>query len=124
MKYDTDADAFLDKFNMRVGADITAQQLETRVQHLREELTELETAIRNNDAAEQLDALVDLTYIAIGTARMQNWDFAEAWRRVHTANMQKIRAERAADSKRGTTFDVVKPADWQAADISDLVEAK
>jgi predicted HAD superfamily Cof-like phosphohydrolase len=124
MKYDTDADAFLDKFNMRVGADITAQQLETRVQHLREELTELETAIRNNDAAEQLDALVDLTYIAIGTARMQNWDFAEAWRRVHSANMQKIRAERAADSKRGTTFDVVKPADWQAADISDLVEAK
>jgi predicted HAD superfamily Cof-like phosphohydrolase len=124
MKYDTDADAFLDKFNMRVGADITAQQLETRVQHLREELTELETAIHNNDAAEQLDALVDLTYIAIGTARMQNWDFAEAWRRVHSANMQKIRAERAADSKRGTTFDVVKPADWQAADISDLVEAK
>lgn len=70
----------------------------------------------------QLDALVDLVYVAIGTAQLQGFNFREAWRRVHEANMQKVRAERASDSKRGTAFDVVKPAGWLAPCHRDLVE--
>lgn len=69
-----------------------------------------------------LDALVDLVYVAIGTAQMQGLDFREAWRRVHEANMAKVRAERASDSARGTTFDVVKPPGWRAPSHRDLVE--
>jgi predicted HAD superfamily Cof-like phosphohydrolase len=70
----------------------------------------------------QLDSLVDLVYVAIGTAYMQGFDFNEAWRRVHEKNMQKVRAERADQSKRGTTFDVVKPAGWTPPSHRDLVE--
>jgi len=70
---------------------------------------------------DQLDGLVDLVYVALGTALMQGFDFNEAWRRVHEANMKKVRAERAVDSARGSTYDVVKPPGWLAPNLSDLV---
>lgn len=69
----------------------------------------------------QLDALVDLVYVAVGTAYLHGFDFNEAWRRVHAANMKKVRAQKASDSKRGSTHDVVKPAGWTPPDHSDLV---
>ena len=73
---------------------------------------------------EQLDALVDLVYVALGTAYLHGWNdkFIEAWTRVHEKNMAKVRAERASDSKRGTTFDVVKPPGWTPPSHTDLVE--
>lgn len=51
------------------------------------------------------------------------FNFREAWRRVHEANMGKVRARRAQDSTRGSVFDVVKPPGWVAPDLSDLVRA-
>lgn len=71
--------------------------------------------------ANALDALVDLVYVALGTSYLHGFNFREAWRRVQEANMKKVRAERAEDSKRGSTFDVIKPADWQPPDHRDLV---
>jgi predicted HAD superfamily Cof-like phosphohydrolase len=38
------------------------------------------------------------------------WD--ELWADVQRANMSKERATKATDSKRGSTFDVIKPAGW------------
>lgn len=69
----------------------------------------------------QLDSLVDLVYVVLGTAYLQGFNFKEAWRRVHEANMNKVRAERASDSKRGSTFDVIKPEGWQPPSHADLV---
>jgi predicted HAD superfamily Cof-like phosphohydrolase len=71
----------------------------------------------------QLDALVDLVYVALGSAYLQGFDFDEAWRRVHEANMKKVRAMRTVDSKRGSTYDVIKPQGWSPPDLSDLVSA-
>lgn len=70
---------------------------------------------------EMLDALVDEVYVAVGTALMHGFDFDAAWRRVQTANMAKERASKASDSKRGTSYDVIKPPGWQAPDHTDLV---
>ncbi len=70
---------------------------------------------------ERLDALVDLVYFALGTAHLHGFDFAEAWRRVHAANMKKVRAASASDSKRNSGYDVVKPPGWRPADLTDLV---
>lgn len=69
-----------------------------------------------------LDALVDLTYVVLGTAVLHGFNFPEAWRRVHEANMAKRRAETADESKRGTTFDVIKPPGWEPPNHADLVE--
>lgn len=70
----------------------------------------------------QFDALIDLVYVALGTSYLHGTDFDEGWRRVHAANMSKVRAESASDSKRGSAFDVVKPRGWKPADLSDLVK--
>lgn len=71
-----------------------------------------------------LDALVDEMYVLLGTAHMQGFTeaFPEAWRRVHYANMQKVRAKSADDSKRNSPFDVIKPLGWKPASLVDLVE--
>lgn len=73
---------------------------------------------------QQLDALVDEVYVTLGTAYLQFGGkiFNEAWHRVQEANMAKIRCEREGDSKRGSTFDVIKPEGWEAPDHHDLVK--
>jgi predicted HAD superfamily Cof-like phosphohydrolase len=71
---------------------------------------------------QQLDALVDLVYVALGTAVMQGFDFEEAWRRVHAANMLKTKYSRANPGKRKSSFDVVKPIGWIRPNLSDLVQ--
>lgn len=68
-----------------------------------------------------LDAIVDLIYVAAGTGYLQGFDFDEAWRRVHAKNLMKVRVGRVEDSKRGSTFDVVKPEGWTAPCHADLV---
>lgn len=70
----------------------------------------------------QIDSLVDLVYVALGTAHLQGFDFRTAWRRVQRANMAKVMATSAADSKRGYAGDVVKPDGWEAPSHKDLVE--
>jgi len=74
-----------------------------------------------DDLEGMLDALVDLTYVVLGTAYLHGFDFNEAFRRVHEANMKKVRAEAKTDSKRGTAYDVVKPEGWTPPDLGDLV---
>ena len=91
---------------------------------MQEELDEYQAAHEAGDLAGQLDALVDLVYVALGTAYLQGFPFGEAWKRVQAANMAKIRVERASDSKRGSTYDVVKPPGWEAPDHSDLVRSE
>lgn len=75
--------------------------------------------------SKSLDAIIDLIYVALGTAHLQGFSaemIEEAWRRVHEANMKKVRAEKKEDSLRGSTFDVVKPPGWEPPNHDDLVE--
>lgn len=106
---------------------------EFRRKFLDEELVEYKTA--NDEAVEamnegddpatnledMLDALVDLVYVAVGTAHLHGFNFREAWRRVHEANMKKVRATSAAQSTRNYAGDVVKPPGWTAPTHADLV---
>lgn len=71
--------------------------------------------------AKMLDALVDEVYVVLGTARLHGFDFREAWRRVHEANMKKKGVERRIESSRYSSYDVVKPENWVAPDHTDLV---
>lgn len=93
-----------------------------RINAMLEELSEYVNAVSKNDYEGQLDALVDLVVFAIGTAVAQNFDFDEAWRRVHEANMNKIAARVKDDSKRGYRFDLVKPPGWKPPVLYDLVK--
>jgi len=77
----------------------------------------------------QLDALVDAAWVILGTADLQfgRQPFIEAWRRVVTANMAKVKKEVGVnqgteDSGREEKYDIVKPAGWVAPDHRDLVQ--
>lgn len=134
---------FHEKFDLHYnGAPrLLPQELQRfRERFLKEELKEYQTAtVRASNAlhpplpmfrdtatfeeylADMLDGLVDLVYVALGTAYLHGFDFNEAWRRVHEANMEKVRATSERESKRSSMYDVVKPPDWEPADLSDLV---
>ncbi len=70
----------------------------------------------------QFDSLIDLVYVAVGTAYLHGTDFDEGWRRVHEANMAKVRVPaNLVGSTRKSKFDVIKPKGWVAPDLYDLV---
>jgi predicted HAD superfamily Cof-like phosphohydrolase len=96
-----------------------------RVNFMHEELTEYIKACFDRDLEKQLDALVDLIYVAAGTAYLQGFDLDEAFRRVHLANMRKVKATSDEQSTRGNgKFDIIKPPGWTPPDLSDLVRVK
>lgn len=101
--------------------DLDHDTFRFRVGFMNEELSEYMLAWENNDIEGMLDALVDLTYVVLGTAYMHGFDFNEAFKRVHEANLKKIRANHSSESKRGSALDVVKPEGWEPPDLSDLV---
>lgn len=91
--------------------------LEFRIKFMREEVQEFEEAVSRNDIGCAFDALIDIVYVALGTAIMMNVPFNQGWDIVHAANMAKVRAKTNNESKRGSTFDVVKPPNWTAPDM-------
>ena len=97
-----------------------------RIGFLQEEIEELHIAFFDDDLEKAFDALIDLVYVAIGTAHIMNLPFKEGWTRVHHANMQKVRAEGPSDprSKRNSTYDIVKPDGWQPPRLKDLLDLK
>jgi predicted HAD superfamily Cof-like phosphohydrolase len=102
----------------RVPVRLDGADAEFRVKFLREELAEYERALADGDLVKQFDALIDLVYVAYGTALWHGFPLDLGFRLVHAANMTKERAESAADSEartgRGHTHDIVKPADWES----------
>jgi predicted HAD superfamily Cof-like phosphohydrolase len=90
-----------------------------RLRFILEELEEYLDAILRNDLHDQLDALVDLTYIVIGTAILHGFDFDEAWLRVHVANMKKDFG--AAKGRPFELSKVVKGKGWKRPALHDLV---
>ncbi len=97
--------------------DLTRDQQKARLEHLREEISELIIGFEDNDREAILDACVDIVYVAIGTAYHHGFDFNEAWRRVHEANMKKIRG-----STKRSAEDVIKPEGWKEPNLKDLIK--
>ena len=120
-----DIDNFHKKYgfekNEKIDIPNNSELINFRTAFLMEELAEYTNAITKKDAAGALDALVDIVYIALGTAWLFNLPFEKAWNEVQKANMSKIRAKDKT-GKRGTKFDVVKPKDWKAPNIEKIIE--
>lgn len=95
-----------------------------RIKFIQEELDEFCDAYVNENLEKAFDALIDLTYVVLGTAYLMGLPFNDGWRHVHHCNMQKVRAKTINDSKRKHTSDVVKPEGWQAPVLKHLVYDK
>jgi len=113
-----DIKEFHEKFNLTYEGGPRELPVELdifRTNFIQEELDEY---IDSSNLEHKFDALIDMVYVILGTAYMHGFDFEEGWKRVHEANMTKIRqpSERSG-------FDVVKPDGWKAPDLGDLVVA-
>lgn len=118
-----DVQNFHEKFQIPCSLEPCLPDEETatfRLNRLQEEVNEYDEAIQEGDMAKACDALVDLVYIAIGNALIHGYPMAEVWSRVHKANMAKVRATSADQSRHGTTLDIIKPEGWVPANFDDL----
>lgn len=93
-----------------------------RTKFLQEEMQEFLSAQETGNLAGVADALVDLIYVAIGTAFAYGIPLDRCWDEVHRLNMKKIKTLSAEDSKRKSRFDVIKPAGWEPPDIQAILD--
>lgn len=133
---------------------IDEELIKFRLKFLREEIDELEQAYDNDDLVAIADALVDLVYVALGTAHFHLLPWSELFAEVHGTNMKKIRASISHEfvqgagedvgqdalcefidplgmrclaveylhSRRGSSFDVVKPPSWQVPELRRILK--
>lgn len=145
MNYD-DVYDFHQKFNLIAGTkpqQLTSRKLKERLEFLWEELHEFALASGitpgkvdshgklswdiesydgqpvGKDIDDQADALIDLVYVAMGTAVMMGLPWEQLWDDVHRANMEKVRGM----TKRGHSVDVTKPEGWVGPDAMSILKA-
>ena len=94
------------------GLDTTHFPGDLRITLVNEEACEFAEAVRSGDPAAIVHELVDLLYVTYGAAVALGVDVEGAFDLVHAANMRKLGGERRPDGK------VLKPADWQPADVT------
>ena len=103
--------------------DIPADLLDFRLRFLKEELFELQASMEYGDQAGAFDALLDLVYVAMGTAHLMGFPWQEGWDLVQAANMSKLRATTGMVGPRGDMkYDVIKGPDFQPPDIAGLLQ--
>lgn len=104
--------------------NLTPDEFNFRIQFMIEELREYSQAWVEGDIVKAADALVDLVYVALGTAAFQGLPFDQVWEVVHRANMSKIRTPSKEASKRGSAYDVIKPEGWVSpeAEIKQIID--
>jgi len=120
---------FHEKFGIQYDGpprDISLREALFREMRQQEETSEFVEARMRGDRTGQLDAIVDMIYIALGTAHLMGFKpevIMEAFERVHEKNMQKELSHEGNPSKYGTIGvgrDIVKPPGWTPPDLSDL----
>lgn len=92
-------------------------RLQFKLGHMHEELEEFKKAWDTGAFEDQVDALIDLIYVALGAILEMGVSPHEAFGAVHDANMQKLRGV----TKRGEAFDALKPEGWQPPDHAALI---
>lgn len=127
----SDVGTFHNKFDLdnttfkAVGPrDLPQDVIDFRIKFLYEELSEFIEATVTHNEAKMADALIDLVYVAMGTAHLKGFPWPELWNEVQRANMEKERAYGSQDrrSLRHHDFDVVKPHGWKAPDIVGVLQ--
>lgn len=88
---------------------LSTAKLRERIDFMQEELDEFKEGADEQNLAKQADALIDLVYVACGTAVMLGLPWDWLWNDVQRANMAKVQGM----THRGTQKDVCKPPGWQ-----------
>ena len=104
--------------NARPGM-LSHKKVQERLEFLQEELDEFNAAVDSKNLAGQADALIDLVYVALGTAIMMGLPWQALWQDVQKCNMAKVRGI----SHRNHAVDCVKPDGWVQPDTNTILYA-
>jgi predicted HAD superfamily Cof-like phosphohydrolase len=94
--------------------EILKEFLAFRINFLQEELDEMTVAVKENNAEEVVDALIDLIVVAAGTLDLYEVDSSKAWNEVLVANMNKTPGVKATRPNKFGLPDLIKPEGWTA----------
>ena len=127
-----DVGKFHEKFGLPVSSptlpvhSLDVNTAQYRLKFLKEELLEYEEAMERGDLAEAFDALMDLAWVAMGTAHYMGLPWDEGWAEVRRANMDKVHASELPagvhKAWRGSG-DIAKPTEWVAPRIAEVITA-
>lgn len=93
--------------------------LKFRINFMYEELKEFIAGAEDQDHAQMADALIDLVYVALGTAHVLGYPWQALWEDVQRANMAKVKGV----TKRGNeTHDVTKPEGWEPPRTREILK--
>ncbi len=93
--------------------------LDFRLKFLEEELNETISAVKEGDAEEVVDGLIDLCVVAIGTLDSFEAMSYQAWNSVHKANMSKEPGVKESRPNPLGLPDLIKPKDWKGPEHSE-----
>ena len=87
--------------------------MDFRVKMMQEELDETKAAVKNGDAEEVVDGIIDMCVFAIGTLEVFGVDANKAWDQVLKANMSKeVGIKEGRPNPLGLP-DLIKPEGWE-----------
>src|SRR6266581_2675306 len=141
----SDVAMFHEVFDLPIAekpTQVTAKQMQLRLDLLDEEYCEYRRAAQSGDLVEIADALADIIYIAIGTALVYGIPLEEVWESVQMSNISKAGPCPDCDSYcvdygnqpcrwcSGNGYlvnyfpngKVAKPEGWKAPDIKAIIE--
>jgi predicted HAD superfamily Cof-like phosphohydrolase len=87
---------------------------------IKEEVGELHEAVDQNDAVEQLDALIDILVVTVGAIHSLGADGEGAWNEVMATNFAKIDAETGKVRKR-EDGKILKPEGWKTPELKPFL---
>jgi len=128
------ADSFFDdvgefhrKFDLPVSdpeepcSEMSMDEGQYRMDFIEEEMKELTEAFILEDLEGQIDALLDIAWVALGTLHYLGAPGNELWAELRRANMDKVRATDNSSHKRGSHEVVRKPLGWKPPDIRGVI---
>ena len=116
----TDVFEDINKFATACDQEPGKENYDMYLNLIREEMGELEEAIKENNRIEQLDALIDILVVTLGAIRAGDFKGKSAWKEVMKTNFAKINPETGKVIKR-EDGKVLKPKGWEAPKLKQFI---
>ena len=115
-----DQEKFMKACDQKVDA-YAISQYKMYLNLIKEEYTELQQAVTDDNLVEQLDALIDILVVTIGAIHSAGFDAEGAWKEVMNTNFAKIDKETGKVRKR-EDGKVLKPVGWSPPNLEPYLK--
>jgi len=100
------------QYENKNNKELMQKYIAFRMAMIQEEVDETNAAIKDGNAEEIVDGLIDMCVFAIGTLNVFGMDSQKAWDTVHNANMAKTPGVKESRPNPFGMPDLIKPEGW------------